>query len=152
MKAFKSYFHPAGKGGSPGAPSAPIPATSVPLATRTPGHSGNGSPLQSGSRPASIYPSGDFRNANLESINEIKSDVMVNWLHQQQLEMMYTAGGRGEGVVLKKFRDSYACCPTELSYERGGLFDAVRKLNVRVSVDGFDMARYGWLTSSSRLP
>ena len=135
MKAFKSYFHPAGKeDGTPVSSSTSAGTGSVPLVTRTPGYSGNGSPLQSGSRPASIYPSGDFRNANLESITEIKSDVMVNWLYQQQLEMMFTAGGRGEGVILKKFRDSYTSCPAELGDERGGLFDAIRKLNVKVSV------------------
>jgi hypothetical protein len=136
MRAFKSYFHPLGKKDeSLAAPSAAAGTGSVRLATRTPGHSGNGSPLHSGSRPASIYPSGDFRNSNLESIMEIKSDVMVNWLHQQQLGMMYTAGGKGEGVVLKKFRDSYTCCPAELRDERDGLFDAVRRLNVKVSVE-----------------
>ena len=153
MKAFKSYFHPAGKqDGGPVAPAASDGTAGVPLATRTPGYSGNGSPLHSGSRPASIYPLGDFRNANLESIAEIKSDVMVNWLYQQQLEMMYTAGGRGEGVILKKYRDSYTCCPAYLRDERGGLFDAVRKLNVRVSAGGLETVKDFALTSSNRLP
>ncbi len=70
----------------------------------------------------------------MENIVEIKSDVMVNWLYQQQSEMMFSLGGKDEGVVLKKYRDSYTCCPTELRDERGGLFDAVRRLNVRVSI------------------
>lgn len=63
---------------------------------------------------------------------EIKADVMVNWLHQQQLERMWTNGGVGEGVVLKKGRDAYTACPAELSNHRGDLFDAVTRLNVRV--------------------
>jgi len=37
------------------------------------------------SRPASIYPMGDFRNSQAESVHEIKCDVMVNWLYQQQM-------------------------------------------------------------------
>lgn len=72
---------------------------------------------------------------------EIKSEVMVNWLHQQQLEMMFTNGGRDEGVILKKVRDNYISCPSDLSEERGGLFDAIRKLNVKVSFLGSDCCR-----------
>ena len=63
---------------------------------------------------------------------EIKADVMVNWLHQQQLERMWTNGAMGEGVVLKKSRDSYTSCPADLSTYQDDLFDAVCKLNVRV--------------------
>jgi hypothetical protein len=40
------------------------------------------------SRPLSLYPAGDFRNAPRESILDIKADVMVSWLHQQQLEKL----------------------------------------------------------------
>ena len=47
------------------------------------------------------------------------------------LQLMENAG---EGIVLKKVRDSYTTCPKELMDERGGLYDAVRGLNVRVSV------------------
>lgn len=85
------------------------------------------------SRPASLYPAGDFRNSALEEIIDIKCDVMVNWLHQQQLESMWSSGGPGEGVVLKKTRDNFTCCPSELAECRGDFFDAIRALNVRVS-------------------
>ena len=63
---------------------------------------------------------------------EVKADVMINWLHQQQLEKMWANGGQSEGVVLKKSRDNYTCCPPELAHYQGDLFDAVRALNVRV--------------------
>ena len=68
----------------------------------------------------------------MDDIMEIKCDVMVNWLHKQQMENMWTNGGVGEGVVLKKSRDSYTACPKDLEYERDALFDAVYHLNVKV--------------------
>ncbi|KAI6855143.1 hypothetical protein KC334_g22408, partial [Hortaea werneckii] len=58
----------------------------------TPGQSTPGSPSPWGSRPASLYPAGDWRNSQMEEINEIKCDVMVNWLYQQQMERLWTAG------------------------------------------------------------
>ena len=70
---------------------------------------------------------------------EIKADVMVNWLHQQQLERMWTNGGQGEGVILKKNRDNFTSCPQELQHYRGDLFDAVQKLNVRVCINCFEI-------------
>jgi len=86
-----------------------------------------------GSRPASIYPTGDFRNAALDDIQDIKCDVMVNWLHQQQIKSMWTKCGMGEGVVLKKSRGNFTACPPELAEESDGLYLAVSGLNVRVS-------------------
>lgn len=68
---------------------------------------------------------------------ELKTDVMCNWLHQQQLEKMWSSGRRGEGVLLKKARDNYMCCPKDLQVERKGIFDAVKNLNVKVSVSRF---------------
>jgi hypothetical protein len=85
-----------------------------------------------GSRPASIYPVGDFRNGAFEEINEIKCDVMVNWLHGQQEERLWTNNESGEGVVLKKGRGQYTCSPPELMTEEAGFFKAVETLNVRV--------------------
>lgn len=84
------------------------------------------------SRAASIYPVGDFRNQTMEEINDIKCDVMVNWLHSQQEEKLWTAGEYEEGVVLKKSRGMYTCAPADLSDEQDGFFHAVQELNVRV--------------------
>ena len=94
----------------------------------TPGN--NGTPW--GSRPASLYPVGDFRNSQADDINEIKCDVMTNWLYQQQMERLWTAGGHDEGVVLKKNRSAYSSCPADLVDEPYGFFKAVETLNVRV--------------------
>ncbi|KAL2353394.1 glycosyl transferase family group 2-domain-containing protein [Cryomyces antarcticus] len=70
----------------------------------------------------------------MEDINEIKSDVMVNWLYQQQMERLWTAGGHDEGVVLKKGRGAYTCCPSDIIDEPVGFFKAVQTLNVRVAM------------------
>ena len=135
MKSFKSYFHPAvKKDGLSAATTTNVELTNSPLSPPTPGYSGTGTPRYSGSRPVSIYPAGDFRNSTLDDIIDIKCDVMVNWLHQQQLERLWSSGGYGEGVVLKKSKEAYVACPENMSQVRGELFDAVRRLNVRVSV------------------
>jgi hypothetical protein len=139
MNHFKSYFHPAGKSGKSGGSDEVVRSVEMTPAPLSPVFpvSGSGTPrysVYSNSRPNSLYPAGDFRNAASEDILEIKCDVMVNWLHQQQLERMWTHGGPGEGVVLKKIRDSYTSCPAELATQRGDLFDAVQRLNVRVAM------------------
>lgn len=69
----------------------------------------------------------------MEEINDIKCDVMVNWLHSRQEEKLWTTGEGEEGVVLKKSRGQYTCAPADLAYESVGLFRAVQTLNVRVS-------------------
>jgi hypothetical protein len=74
----------------------------------------------------------------MADLAELKTDVMCNWLHQQQAEKMWSSNGQGEGVMLKKARDEYMCCPQDLQAERGGLFDAVKKLNVKVCVSRID--------------
>lgn len=105
----------------------PQEATTPVAGSSTPGTSGTWS------RPASLYPAGgEYRNSQHDEINEIKSDVMVNWLYQQQMERLWTAGGVDEGVVLKKGRGAYTCCPADITEEPYGFFKAVETLNVRV--------------------
>jgi len=94
-------------------------------ASQTPG---NATPW--GSRPASLYPAGE--NGNSTDFNDLKCDVMVNWLYQQQMEKLWTAGGHDEGVMLKKNRGAYTCCPADIVEEQFGFFQAVQMLNVRV--------------------
>lgn len=95
-------------------------------------HSQNMSLRPPSSPGSGSHPHGDFRNSSVTQIVEIKSDVIVNWLYAQQVKNLWNQGTFGEGIVLKKARDSYTCCPMELMHERNGLFDAVRQLNVRV--------------------
>ncbi|CAK1357161.1 unnamed protein product [Cercospora beticola] len=94
---------------------------------------GNGTP-GSWSRPASLYPANEHRNSQSEDIHEIKCDVMVNWLYQQQMERLWTAGGMDEGVVLKKSRGQYTCCPSDIVEEPFGFFKAIETLNVKVAM------------------
>jgi hypothetical protein len=98
--------------------------------TASPSSSGHNS--GSWSRPSSSLSSGDFRES--QDMNELKCDVMVNWLYQQQMERLWTAGGMDEGVILKKGRGAYTCCPADITEEQDGFFRAVETLNVRVSI------------------
>ena len=129
MNAFKTYLKPHKKAKEP-EPTKPMEMSNTVASPL--GGSGSGTPRYSLSRPASLYPTGDFRNSAMDDIRDIKADVMINWLHQQQLEKMWGNGGQSEGVVLKKSRDNYTCCPPELANYQGDFFDAVRALNVRV--------------------
>lgn len=63
---------------------------------------------------------------------DMKAEVMANWLYHRQQEKMWTYGGSDEGVILKKARDDYVSCPSELLQHRNGFYDSVRKLNVKV--------------------
>ncbi|KZF19607.1 hypothetical protein L228DRAFT_214578 [Xylona heveae TC161] len=133
MKSIKSYFAPASKESAPTPATAPDPALTTPRAQSTPGVSGKATPA--GSRPVSIYPVGDFRNSTIDDITEIKSDVMVNWLRQRQLEKLWAADDvEGEGVVLKKGKGSFTCCPATLAEDPAGLYAAVSRLNVKVAM------------------
>ncbi|KAK8210886.1 glycosyl transferase family group 2-domain-containing protein [Phyllosticta capitalensis] len=67
-------------------------------------------------------------------MNDIKCDVMVNWLHSQQEEKLWCTGEPEEGVVLKKSRGEYACCPSDLADEENGFLSAVQELNVRAAM------------------
>lgn len=105
-----------------------LPRPAYPSAINSPG---NGT-TPWGSRPGSIHPN-DARRSQMEELNEIKCDVMVNWLYQQQMEKLWTAGAQDEGVVLKKSRGAYTCCPADIVDEPFGFYKAIQTLNVRVS-------------------
>ncbi|KAK0335898.1 hypothetical protein LTR02_004293 [Friedmanniomyces endolithicus] len=134
-----SYMKPKGKAQAetaemtekPAMPSGIMTPSAAPFGTPGFNTPGNASPMAS--RPASLYPSGDFRNSDL-NINELKCDVMVNWMYQQQMERLWTAGGHDEGVMLKKGRAQYTCCPADLVEEQYGLFRNVEALNVRAAM------------------
>jgi len=85
--------------------------------------------------PSSIFPAGDFRNGDSGSILDIKTDVVVNWLHQQQMKKLWSSEFPGEGVVLKKARESFVCSLENLRHESSGFYDNVAAMNVRVSFD-----------------
>ncbi|KAJ9611401.1 hypothetical protein H2200_004585 [Cladophialophora chaetospira] len=85
-------------------------------------------------RRTMLYPQGDFRNSSMPDLRDLKSDMMCNWLHQQQMERMWTTNGIEEGVLLKKAKDDYKCAPEDLSSRPDGVYDAVRRLNVKCAM------------------
>ncbi|OCT47489.1 Glycosyl transferase family 2 [Cladophialophora carrionii] len=94
-------------------------------------------PLSSRNNPnrrTMLYPQGDFRNSSMPDLRELKTDMMCNWLHQQQIERMWTTNSIEEGVFLKKAKDHYKCAPEDLSSRPDGVYDAVRRLNVKCAM------------------
>ncbi|KAI4124414.1 MAG: hypothetical protein LQ338_004805 [Usnochroma carphineum] len=141
MNALKSYVRPnkSGAKAPPPPPSAPIEmgvSSSTPSTTQAPGiqtaASRSGSATPKTSRPASLHPSGDFRNQGMEEVNEIKCVVAMNWVYQLQNEYMWNSGSLGEGVVMRKAPRQFIACPPELTSVRGGLFDAAAELNAKL--------------------
>lgn len=156
----KDYFHPATKDVAPqkrnSAAVAPQPSSfpglsplssmkvnstqpRVPLAPNAMEHSSMPQPRSSLNGKVSHmsasgpdYPKSGFRNGPVLQLVDIKTNVMVNWLHYRQQESMWMCGGWDEGVVLKKARDDYVCCPSELSEQSNGFYDSVKRLNVKV--------------------
>lgn len=84
------------------------------------------------SQPSSLYPEGDFRNASRKSVIEVKSNVVVNWVHQQQREKFLYSDSPFEGVVLKQMKDQFVCAPDKL--KESVFFKQVAMLNVKVSL------------------
>ncbi|KAI4094789.1 MAG: hypothetical protein LQ344_002035 [Seirophora lacunosa] len=140
MNVFKSYIRPnkvGAKGAPPPPPTAPMemssstdPSITKHSAPTAGSRSGYATPR--GSRPASLHPSGDFRNSGMEEVNEIRSVVAMNWVYQLQNENMWNNGTLGEGVIMRKAPRHFIACPQELTTIRGGLFDAAAELNSRL--------------------
>ena len=65
-------------------------------------------------------------------LDEIKHEVMVNYLYQQQCGRLWVSDGSGEveGVLLRKRRGEYMACPPGLQYSSFG--QACAALNVQV--------------------
>ncbi|CAK7274281.1 hypothetical protein SEPCBS119000_006088 [Sporothrix epigloea] len=63
-------------------------------------------------------------------LDEIKHEVMVSYLYQQQCSRLWVADGSGEieGVLLRKARGQYMACPSELA--NSGLALACATLNL----------------------
>jgi len=67
-----------------------------------------------------------------EEVNDVKCEIMVNWLHSKQERKLWTMGEKDEGIVLKKSRGIYTCSPASLAEEGTDFFHAVQMLNVKV--------------------
>jgi hypothetical protein len=71
----------------------------------------------------------EFSTSNYQ---DVKCDVMAQWLHSKQEEKIWTTGDAGEGVLVKKSKGNYAFSPAELLDDGTGLYQAVAAMNVRV--------------------
>src|SRR5277367_6674421 len=68
---------------------------------------------------ASFRDSPDNRSENSSRssfFEDIKHEVMVNYLHQQQCSHLWVSDGSGrcEGIMLRKARSEYLSCPPKL--------------------------------------
>jgi hypothetical protein len=88
--------------------------------------------LPAHSAPTSHYPVGDFRNSSQEALRDTQSIIMVYWLRQMQMEKLWSRGLRGEGVILKKGRDNFTCCPETLKDDSAEFYNQIVCMNVRV--------------------
>jgi hypothetical protein len=72
-------------------------------------------PASMGSRRPSF--SGSMRSTQSGFMEEIKHEVMVNYLFQQQCGRLWVGDGSGEleGVLLRKSRGNYMACPPQLA-------------------------------------
>jgi hypothetical protein len=72
-------------------------------------------------------------NASSVIMDDIKHEVMVNYLYQQQNAHLWVSDGSGEveGVLLRKSRGNYLACPAELGESRFAM--ACAEMNVPVS-------------------
>jgi hypothetical protein len=79
----------------------------------------------------SIAPS--MQSTQSSYLDEIKHEVVVNYLYQQQCSRLWVSDGSGEveGILLRKARNQYLACPPALA---GSVFAmACAELNVQVS-------------------
>ena len=69
----------------------------------------------SASSRSSLAPS--VRSAESSYLDDIKHEVMVNYLYQQQCSRLWVSDGSGEieGVLLRKARNQYLACPPALA-------------------------------------
>ncbi|KAF6838080.1 glycosyltransferase family 2 protein [Colletotrichum plurivorum] len=152
MQAFKSYFTPAQ---APGAELRQLPSpTSNPNKQQAQQQQSNtlaapssSSATQPSEKPGpyrsqstrtsarqstvSLALTAGMRDKHASSIIDLRADVTVHSIYQDQLRKMYaSAWNLGEGVVLKKGRSDFVCAPPQLATVPYGFYDMVRQLNV----------------------
>jgi hypothetical protein len=68
------------------------------------------------SRPQSVSERSFKSNNSSMFLDDIKHEVMVNYLYQQQCSHLWVSDGSGEieGVLLRKTRGQYMACPPQL--------------------------------------
>lgn len=90
-------------------------------------------PSQQLSRAKSLPAHAGRDQARATFLDDIKHEVMVNYLYQQQCSRLWVSDGNGvlEGVVVRKTADHYMSCPPELATSPFAL--SMAALGVQVS-------------------
>lgn len=93
----------------------------------------NATPLETPMRsmPASIF-SGSDDTVPSSHFNDEKCEIMVEYLHQQQQQLRWIANTGDEGVIMKKAKNSFTCCPKSLEDIEDGFRSYIEALNVKV--------------------
>jgi hypothetical protein len=106
-----------------------------PSGATTPGSnvSGHSTPVRPGTFSGRPSFSGSSRSLQSMMMEDIKHEVMVNYLFQQQCSALWVGDGSGqfEGVMLRKSKGLYMSCPPQLVESPFGM--ACAALNVQVS-------------------
>ena len=140
-----SYFK-ADKGAKAAAPSPSSPSKSQNHGATTPSAFSEKAPSRDSdgdlqpptpnfsSRPKSLRSARS--NGSSMFLDDIKHEVMVNYLYQQQCSHLWVADGSGEieGVLLRKARGQYMACPPQLGNSPFAM--ACAALNVQVRTSG----------------
>lgn len=111
----KNYFKAQPKGAAKAAPQPDVSMSSMPPMREkapSPGFTNLDTPRYGSSR-ASLAPS--TRSSTF--VDEIKHEVMCNYLYQQQCSHLWVsdASGELEGVLLRKSKHNYMACPPQLA-------------------------------------
>ncbi|KAJ4395159.1 hypothetical protein N0V85_006654 [Neurospora sp. IMI 360204] len=86
-------------------------------------------------RHSQIFPVGDARNDDADAMTEIRTDMMVNSLFEQMCRKQYSTGADPyEGVVLKKSRGNFTCCPPQMAAIPDSLYTMITQMNVRCAM------------------
>ena len=145
-------------GGKPAALAAACPAPAMKMVEKAPQapppHRQNtaqgnaiGYDSRTASSRASLAPS--VRSGRNSFLDDIKHEVMVNYLYQQQCSHLWVSDGSGvcEGVLLRKARNHYLACPSQLANSAFAM--ACTELNVQVSCM---LKLWSFYLMSNRLP
>jgi hypothetical protein len=93
------------------------------------------------SRPQSISGR-SVKSTGSSVLDDIKHEVMVNYLYQQQCSHLWVSDGSGEieGVLLRKARGQYMACPPQLGNSPFAMACAALNVQVCFKARGFVFA------------
>lgn len=80
------------------------------------------------------FDTGSIGSSQSSFMEEIKHEIMVNYLYQRQCSHLWVSDGNGEreGILLRKSRGQYLACPPNLVDST--LAEACREMNLPVRV------------------